>query len=201
MSKPFKREAGSRTIPDWKVGAGTKSFTDVIYEVAEGMAKITINPAITHGVGHLVGSLEPGKLADIVLWPVGYFGAKPKMVIKGGMVNWALMGDPNASIPTAEPQYYRPMFNGLVNPSLARTNITFMSSAGLANGVPQRLGLRRRVEAVRNTRTVNKRQMVRNARTPKIEVDPNTYQVRVDGVLATVPPAERLSLAQLYFLV
>ena len=165
------------------------------------IAKYTINPALAHGIAHEVGSVEVGKWADLVFWKPAFFGVKPSLVLKGGFIASAAMGDPNASIPTAEPQYYRPMFNGLVNPSLARTNITFMSSAGLANGVPQRLGLRRRVEAVRNTRTVTKRQMVRNARTPKIEVDPNTYQVRVDGVLATVPPAERLSLAQLYFLV
>ena len=165
------------------------------------LAKLTINPAVTHGISHVVGSLEPGKLADIVLWPVGYFGVKPKMIIKGGMVNWALMGDPNASIPTAEPQYYRPMFSALPNAALARTNVTFVSGLAYEYGVHQTLGLRRQVMPVRNTRAITKRHMVRNDRTPHIEVNPDTYEVRVDGVLATVPPAEKLSLAQLYFLV
>ncbi|MBI4497815.1 MAG: urease subunit alpha [Chloroflexi bacterium] len=170
------------------------------FRVLRYLAKLTINPAIAHGIAHLVGSLEPGKLADIVLWPVGFFGVKPKMVIKGGMVNWALMGDPNASIPTAEPQFYRPQF-GAFGPALARTCVTFVSQAAYDLGVPQQLGLRRRVEPVRACRTITKRQMVRNDRMPRIEVDPETYQVRVDGELATVPPAERLSLAQLFFLV
>jgi len=171
------------------------------FRVLRYLAKLTINPAITHGISHLVGSLEPGKLADIVLWPVGYFGAKPKMIIKGGMINWALMGDPNASIPTAEPQFYRPMFSGLVNPATARTCVTFVSNAAYNEGVQDQLGLRRRVEPVKNTRAITKKQMVLNDATPKIEVDPDTYQVRVDGELATVPPADKLSLAQLYFLV
>ena len=171
------------------------------FRVLRYLAKLTINPAITHGISHLVGSLETGKLADIVLWPVGFFGAKPKMVIKGGMINWALMGDPNASVPTAEPQFYRPMFNGLPNRALAATCITFTSAAAHGGGLATRLGLKRRVEPVRNTRTITKRDMVRNDAMPRLEVDPDTYQVKVEGVPATVPPAERLSLAQLYFLV
>jgi urease subunit alpha len=170
------------------------------FRVLRYLAKLTINPAITHGISHLVGSLTPGKLADIVLWPVGTFGAKPKMVIKGGMVSWALMGDPNGSVPTAEPQFYRPMF-GALGPALARTCVTFVSRRAYELGVHQQLGLRRMVEPVLGCRTITKRQMVRNDRTPRIEVDPDTYQVRVDGELATVPPAERLSLAQLFFLV
>ena len=164
------------------------------------LAKLTINPAITHGISHLVGSLEPGKLADIVLWPVGSFGAKPKLVIKGGMVVWAAMGDPNASLPTCEPVLYRPMF-GSFAPVIARTCVTFVSRASYELGVQEKLGLRRQIEPVRNCRTITKRQMIRNARMPRIEVDPETYQVRVDGEIATVPPAERLSLAQLHFLV
>jgi urease subunit alpha len=155
---------------------------------------------VAHGISHLVGSLTPGKLADIVLWPVGYFGVKPKMVIKGGMINWALMGDPNASIPTVEPVLYRPMF-GALGAANARTSVTFLSGEAYRRGVHQELGLRRMVEPVRGCRTITKRQMVHNDRTPSIEVDPDTYQVRVDGELATVPPAERLSLAQLYHLV
>jgi urease subunit alpha len=170
------------------------------FRVLRYLAKLTINPAITHGISHLVGSLTPGKLADIVLWPVGSFGAKPKMVIKGGMVSWALMGDPNGSIPTAEPQFYRPMY-GALGAALARTCVTFVSRRAYQLGVHQELGLHRMVAPVQGCRTITKRQMVRNDRTPNIEVDPDTYQVRVDGELATVPPAERLSLAQLFFLV
>ncbi len=170
------------------------------FRVLRYLAKLTINPAITHGISHLVGSLEPGKLADIVLWPIGSFGAKPKMIIKGGMVSWAVMGDPNGSIPTAEPSFYRPMFAAL-GPALASTCLTFVSRRAYELGVHQELGLRRRVEAVRGCRTITKRQMVRNDAMPTIEVDPETYQVRVDGELATVPAAERLSLAQLFFLV
>ena len=177
------------------------SGQDDNFRVLRYLAKLTINPAVTHGISHLVGSLEPGKLADIVLWPVGFFGAKPKMVIKGGMINWALMGDPNASIPTAEPQLYRPMFGALQSPALARPCHTFMSQAALDLGVPQTLGLRRQVTAVKNTRTITKKDMVRNDQTPRLEVNPDTYEVRINGELATVPPAERLSLAQLYFLV
>jgi urease subunit alpha len=170
------------------------------FRVLRYLAKLTINPAVAHGISHLVGSLEPGKLADIVLWPVGSFGAKPKMVIKGGLINWAVMGDPNASVPTCEPQFYRPQF-GALGPALSRTSITFLSQAGFEAGVHQQLGLRRLVEPVRNCRTITKRDMVLNDRTPRIEVNPDTYEVRVDGELATVPPAERLSLAQKFFLV
>jgi urease subunit alpha len=169
------------------------------FRVLRYLAKLTINPAITHGIGHLVGSLEPGKLADIVLWPVTHFGAKPKMVIKGGMINWAVMGDANASVPTCEPQLYRPMF-GAFPAVIARTSVTFISQAAFERGVHRDLGLRRMIAPVRGCRTIGKRQMVRNDRTPRIDVDPETYQVRVDGELAMVPPAERLPLAQLFFL-
>ena len=169
------------------------------FRVLRYLAKLTINPAIAHGIGHLVGSLEPGKLADIVLWPVTHFGAKPKMIIKGGVINWAVMGDTNASVPTCEPQLYRPMF-GAYPAVVARTCMTFVSGAAYERGVAQSLGLRRLIEPVRGCRTIGKRQMVRNDRTPRIEVDPETYQVRMDGELATVPAAERLALAQLFFL-
>jgi urease subunit alpha len=163
------------------------------------LAKLTINPAIAHGISHLVGSLEPGKLADIVLWPVTHFGAKPKMIIKGGMVSWAVMGDANASVPTCEPQLYRPMF-GAYPAVVARTCYTFVSGAAYERGVAQELGLRRLIAPVRDCRTIGKAQMVRNNLTPQITVDPDTYQVRMDGELVTAPPAERLSLAQLFFL-
>jgi urease subunit alpha len=164
------------------------------------LAKLTINPALAHGIAHEVGSLEPGKLADIVLWDPAYFGAKPKMIIKGGMIAWAAMGDPNASIPTPQPVFYRPMF-GAFGRALGQTSVNFMSQASIDLGVPERLGLSRRAVAVRGCRSVGKKDMVRNTATPRIEVDPDTYQVRVDGELATCEPAERLPLAQLYFLV
>ena len=164
------------------------------------MAKLTINPALAHGIAHEVGSLEPGKLADIVLWDPAYFGAKPKMIIKGGMIAWSLMGDPNASIPTPQPVFYRPMF-GALGRALGRTCVNFLSQAAIDLGVPERLGLARRAVAVKNCRSVGKAQLVRNNAMPRIEVNPETYQVFVDGVLATCEPAERLPLTQLYYLV
>jgi urease subunit alpha len=164
------------------------------------LAKLTINPARTHGMAHLVGSLEAGKLADIVLWPIQYFGVKPKLVVKGGMIAWAVMGDPNASIPTPEPVLYRPMF-GALGGALAATCVTFTSQAAHQSGIREQLGLQRMVEPVRNCRGIGKADMLRNDKTPEIKVDPETYVVTVDGVHATVPPADRLPMAQLYFLV
>jgi urease subunit alpha len=164
------------------------------------IAKLTINPALTHGIAHVVGSLEPGRLADVVLWPIAFFGVKPKLVVKGGLIAWGLMGDPNATIPTPEPVLYRPMF-GTLGGALAETCVTFTSRSAAEDGIGQRLGLRRRVEAVRDCRSVAKADMVRNAATPEISVDPETYEVRLDGELATVPPAETLPMTQLYFLV
>jgi urease subunit alpha len=164
------------------------------------LAKLTINPAITHGIAHEVGSLEPGKLADIVLWPIAFFGAKPKMIVKGGLIAWSVMGDPNASIPTTEPVLYRPMW-GAYGSAPAATSVTFTSKAAAEDGVGDRLRLQKRLVAVEGCRSVTKRQMVRNDLTPKIEVDPETYVVRVDGKIATVGPAERLSHTQLFYLV
>jgi urease subunit alpha len=164
------------------------------------LAKLTINPALAHGIAHEVGSIEPGKLADIVLWDPAYFGAKPKMIIKGGMIAWAPMGDPNASIPTPQPVFYRPMF-GAHGKALARTCVNFMSQAAIDLGVPEKIGLERRCVAVRGCRSVGKAHMVRNSATPRIDVDPETYEVRVDGELATCAPAERLPLTQLYYIV
>ncbi len=164
------------------------------------IAKLTINPALAHGIAHEVGSLEVGKLADIVLWDPAYFGAKPKMIIKGGMVAWAVMGDPNASIPTPQPTFYRPMF-GALGRALSRTCVTFLSQAALDLGVPERLGLARRCVAVQACRNVAKASLLHNNATPRIDVDSETYQVRVDGELATCEPAERLALTQLYFVV
>jgi urease subunit alpha len=164
------------------------------------LAKLTANPARTHGIAHLVGSLAEGLLADVVLWPIEFFGVKPKLVVKGGMIAWAAMGDPNASIPTPEPVLHRPMF-GALGGALAETCVTFTSLAAHDAGVRERYGLRRLVEPVRGCRSVAKADMVRNDLTPEITVDPETYEVRLDGELATVPPAERLPMAQLYFLV
>jgi urease subunit alpha len=164
------------------------------------LAKLTINPARAHGIAHEVGSLEPGKLADIVLWPIQFFGAKPKMIVKGGLIAWSVMGDPNASIPTTEPVLYRPMW-GAFGRATAATSVTFTSRAAAELDIGTTLGLRKRLVPVAGCRSVGKRDMVRNDRTPRIEVDPETYVVKVDGEIATVPPAERLSHTQLFYLV
>ena len=170
------------------------------FRVLRYLAKLTINPAITHGCAELVGSLEVGKLADIVLWPFASFAAKPKMIIKGGLINWAAMGDSNASLPTTQPIRYRPMF-GACGLALPRTCVTFLSQAAGAHGVAERLGLQRRIHAVANCRSVTKRDMVRNATLADIRVDPETYVVTVDGEVATCEPATRLPLTQAYYIV
>jgi urease subunit alpha len=143
----------------------------------------------------VIGSVEPGKLADLVLWEPAFFGAKPKLVIKGGLINWALMGDPNASAPTSQPVCYRPMFGS----ALPQTCVSFVSAAAYEAGVAGRLGLRRRVLPVERTRTITKRDLVRNDALPAIAVDPETFAVTADGVHATVPPAESVNLNRLYF--
>jgi urease subunit alpha len=161
------------------------------------LAKLTINPAITHGISGYVGSLEPGKLADIVIWSPEFFGVRPKMVIKGGFVAYAAMGDPSASLPTPEPRYYRPMF-GATGRAVHRTSLTFVSKAAIARGLPEKLGLRKEAVPVKNCRKIGKKDMLLNDKTPRIEVDPETYEVKVDGSIATVGPAESLALSQLY---
>ena len=163
------------------------------------IAKYTINPALAHGIAHEVGSIEPGKLADLCLWRPAFFGVKPALIIKGGMIAAAPMGDPNASIPTPQPVHYRHMF-GAHGGAIASTAVTFLSGAAVANGVPERLGLRRRVSAVRGCRSVSKREMVLNDWMPRMEVDPETYQVRADGELLTCEPASVLPMSQRYFL-
>jgi urease subunit alpha len=168
------------------------------FRVLRFVAKVTMNPAITQGISHVLGSVEPGKMADLVLWEPAFFGAKPKMVIKGGLINWSLMGDPNASLPTPQPVMYRPMF-GAFGAAAPQTCVTFVSRAGYDAGVGEKLDLRRQVMPVFNTRTLTKRDMVRNSGTPHIEVNPETFAVKVDGKHATVPPAERIALNQLYF--
>jgi urease subunit alpha len=163
------------------------------------VAKYTINPAIAHGLSAEVGSLEPGKLADIVIWKPAFFGVKPELVLKGGLIAWAAMGDPNASIPTPQPVLYRPMF-AAHGRALGSTCVTFLSKAALDAGVPRRLGLTRRPVAVSRCRTIGKRDMVHNAALPRIEVDSETYEVRADGVVLTCEPARVLPMAQRYFL-
>jgi urease subunit alpha len=163
------------------------------------VAKYTINPALTHGVAQHVGSVEVGKLADLVLWSPKFFGVKPSLIIKGGMIAAAPMGDPNASIPTPQPVHYRPMF-GAFGRALERTSVTFVSTAALAASVDRRYGLAKSLVAVGGTRTVRKADMRLNNYTPVIEVDPENYQVRADGTLLTCQPAQVLPLAQRYFL-
>ncbi|MGI0011891.1 MAG: urease subunit alpha [Nitrososphaera sp.] len=161
------------------------------------LAKLTINPAITHGISDYVGSLEPGKMADIVIWTPQFFGIKPKLVVKGGFIAYSLMGDPNASIPTPEPVYYRPMF-GAFGRAKYSTSVTFTSKLAIRNGVGKKLGLHKKMLPVKNCRKIGKRSMMHNSLTPEIKIDPETYEVKVDGRLATVPPADKVSLARLY---
>jgi urease subunit alpha len=163
------------------------------------VAKYTINPALTHGVAHEVGSVEVGKLADLVLWKPAFFGAKPSMIIKGGMIVAAPMGDPNASIPTPQPVHYRNMF-GALGGARAATSLSFVSQAALAGGLRERLGLAKRLVAVRGTRSIRKADLLLNNYQPHIEVDPQTYEVRADGQLLSCEPARELPLAQRYFL-
>ncbi len=163
------------------------------------VAKYTINPALTHGIAHEVGSVEMGKLADLVLWRPAFFGVKPALVIKGGLIAAAPMGDPNASIPTPQPVHYRPMFAGYGR-ALAATSVSFVSQMALESDIGHRLGLQKPLVAVRNTRGIGKRDMLLNDYLPNMEVDPQTYEVRADGELLVCEPAESLPLAQRYFL-
>jgi urease subunit alpha len=164
------------------------------------VAKYTINPAIAHGIADLVGSIEPGKLADLVLWSPAFFGVKPELVMKGGAIAMAAMGDPNASIPTPQPVHYRPMFAGFGR-SLTQSCFTFVSRAARESCVAQKYGLTRPLHVVANTRGgISKRSMILNDATPKIEVDAQTYEVRADGELLTCEPAAVLPMAQRYFL-
>jgi urease subunit alpha len=162
------------------------------------IAKYTINPAIAHGIAHAVGSIEPGKIADLVLWRPAFFGVKPSLIVKGGMIAAAAMGDPNASIPTPQPVHYRPMFGSFGG--ALRTSVTFVSQAALDNPAVRSLGLTRPLEAVRNVRKVGKKDMIHNSWQPKIEVDPETYEVKADGELLTCEPATSLPMTQRYFL-
>ncbi|AIG04532.1 urease subunit alpha [Pseudomonas fluorescens] len=175
-------------------GAGNDNFRAKRY-----IAKYTINPAITHGISHEVGSIEVGKWADLVLWRPAFFGIKPTLILKGGAIAASLMGDINGSIPTPQPVHYRPMFASFGS-ALHATSLTFISQAALAQGLPQALGLKKQIGVVKGCRTVQKTDLIHNDYLPDIEVDPQTYQVKADGVLLWCEPAEVLPMAQRYFL-
>jgi urease subunit alpha len=163
------------------------------------LAKYTINPAIAHGIAHEVGSIEIGKWADLVIWKPAFFGVKPALILKGGFIAMAAMGDPNASIPTPQPVHYRPMF-GAYGGALAKTSLTFVSQAGLQAGIGERFGLHKTLSAVKGIRGLGKRHMIHNDYLPKMEVNAQTYQVRADGQLLTCEPASTLPMTQRYFL-
>lgn len=169
------------------------------FRVKRYIAKYTINPAIAHGVSHEIGSVEVGKLADLVLWDPAFFGIKPALILKGGMIAYAPMGDVNGSIPTPQPVHYRPMFGAQAR-GAAATSITFVSQAAMDRDIKTKLKLTRRLSACVNTRNIQKRDMIHNDATPDIQVDPQTYEVRCDGELLMCEPAEVLPLAQLYML-
>jgi len=198
---------GEVIIRTWQTAHKMKSQRGKLPQDASGndnhrvkryLAKYTINPAIAHGIAHRVGSIEAGKLADLVLWKPAFFGVKPSLVIKGGMIAAAAMGDPNASIPTPQPVHFRPMF-GAYGKALA-TSVTFVSGAALANPAVAKLGLAKPLVAVRDTRRIGKRDMKLNDAMPRIDVDPQTYAVRADGELLVCEPATVLPMAQRYFL-
>ena len=168
------------------------------YRVLRYLAKVTINPAIAFGMADCIGSVERGKLADLVLWEPQFFGAKPKMIIKGGAISWSNMGDPNASLPTPQPCYYRPMF-GAFGRTLPQTCISFVSQAAMQNDIKARLGLEREVHAVHRTRQLTKSNMVLNSATPHIDVNPETFDVSIDGERIDIKPAAKFSLGQLYW--
>ena len=169
------------------------------FRVRRYIAKYTVNPAIAHGIAHEIGSIEVGKRADLVLWNPAFFGVKPEMVLMAGTIVCAQMGDPNASIPTPQPVYSRPMF-GAYGRSVERSAVLFVSAAAEADGIRGKLGLAKDVVAVRNTRNIGKKDLILNDALPKMEVHPETYEVRADGELLTCQPAEVLPMAQRYFL-
>jgi urease subunit alpha len=169
------------------------------FRVKRYVAKYTINPAVAHGVSKHIGSVEKGKLADLVLWSPAFFGVKPEVVIKGGTIIAAQMGDPNASIPTPQPVHYRPMF-GAYGKALTASSVVFVSKAAARSGLRNKLGVEKQFVAVQNTRKIGKKNMIHNGATPEIDVDPETYEVRADGELLTCAPADVLPMAQRYFL-
>ena len=203
LDVPFDYAQGTGTgnglLPERSRRERSRSQDHDNFRAKRYVAKYTINPAITHGISHEVGSVEVGKLADLVLWKPAFFGAKPSLIIKGGMIIAAPMGDPNASIPTPQPVHYRPMF-GAFGKAKHATTMTFLSQAGYAAGVHQHLGLQSLIGVVKNCRTISKASMIHNDYQPVIEVDSQTYQVRADGELLICEPASELPLAQRYFL-
>ena len=197
---------GEVTTRNWQTADKMKKMTGKLAEDTEDndnfrvkryIAKITINNAITHGIADYVGAIKPGLLADIVIWSPQFFGVKPKMIIKGGFIAYSLMGDPNASIPTTEPVLYRPMF-GALGKAVNGTSVTFTSQLAIENGISSKVASKKRLVPVRNCRNIGKKDMLYNDGTPDITVNPETYEVRVDGKLATVNPAKTVSLARLY---
>ena len=199
---------GEVTTINWQTADKMKKMTGSLpednsqndnFRVKRYLAKITINPAITHGISDHVGSLQPGRLADIVIWSPQFFGVKPKMIIKGGFIAHSLMGDPNASIPTTEPVLYRPMF-GSFGKAVQSTSIIFTSQLALDNGMQEKINCDKKLVAVKNCRSIGKKDMLYNDATPDIDVNPETYEVKVDGKIATTDPATKLSLGRLYHL-
>jgi len=199
---------GEVTTRNWQTADKMKKMTGSLSEdnsqndnfrVKRYLAKITINPAITHGISDHVGSLQPGRLADIVIWSPQFFGVKPKMIIKGGFIAYSLMGDPNASIPTTEPVLYRPMF-GSFGKAVQSTSIIFTSQLALDNGMQEKINCDKKLVAVKNCRSIGKKDMLYNDATPDIDVNPETYEVKVDGKITTTDPATKLSLGRLYHL-
>lgn len=199
---------GEVTTRNWQTADKMKKMTGPLngetgnndnLRVKRYAAKITINPAITHGISEYVGSLEPGKLADIVVWTPQFFGIKPKLIIKGGFIAYSLMGDPNASIPTTEPVYYRPMF-GAIGGAKHSISLTFTSKLAIEKGLESKLDVQKRLVPVKKCRSIGKKDMVYNDLRPDIEINPETYEVKVDGKTATVNPSSKLSLSRLYSL-
>ena len=203
---------GEVTVRNWQTADKMKRATGPLPEDASAsggrndnarakryLAKITANPAIAHGISLHVGSLQPGRLADIVVWSPQFFGVRPKLVVKGGMIAYAPMGDPNASIPTTEPVMYRPMF-GALGGARSSTSVTFTSRAALEAGLASKIDAGRRLVAVEGCRSIGKRDMIHNSLTPRIEINPETYEVRVDGRVATAEPAKSVPLGRLYSL-
>ena len=195
----MKQQRGWLSPPEALVDAVENQQRNDNFRVKRYIAKYTINPAIANGIAHEVGSLEVGKWADLVVWKPAFFGVKPALVLKGGFIAMAAMGDPNASIPTPQPVHYRPMF-GAFGGALTRGSLTFVSQAGLAAGIQERFGLRKTLSAVKEVRGIRKQHMVHNHYLPKMEIDAQTYAVRADGQLLTCEAAVVLPMAQRYFL-
>jgi urease subunit alpha len=197
-SNPFVLSS-SKDSPHLRQAQVERDSRNDNYRVKRYLAKYTINPALTHGMAHEVGSIEVGKWADLVVWKPAFFGIKPALILKGGFIAMAAMGDPNASIPTPQPVHYRPMF-GSFGGALARGSITFISQAGENAGIKEHFGLAKNVCAVRNIRGIRKEHMIHNHALPRMEIDAQTYSVRADGELLTCEPAVSLPMAQRYFL-